>query len=59
MCFVSAITHRPLPSHPTTHAGGGFTNVDPESRRIVPEVNGRTKIKVGACGWLAGWLAGC
>lgn len=26
--------------------GGGFTNVDPESRRIVPEANGRTKIKV-------------
>lgn len=27
-------------------AGGGFTNVDPESRRIVPETNGRTKIKI-------------
>lgn len=27
-------------------AGGGFTTVDPESRRIVPEVNGRTKVKI-------------
>ncbi len=27
-------------------AGGGFTNVDPETRRIVPDANGRTKIKV-------------
>jgi magnesium chelatase subunit H len=26
--------------------GGGFTNVDPESRRIVPEANGRTQLKV-------------
>jgi magnesium chelatase subunit H len=27
--------------------GGGFTTVDPESRRIVPEnINGRTKIKI-------------
>eukprot|EP00204_Picochlorum_oklahomense_P000044 CAMPEP_0118801986 /NCGR_PEP_ID=MMETSP1161-20130426/3453_1 /TAXON_ID=249345 /ORGANISM="Picochlorum oklahomensis, Strain CCMP2329" /LENGTH=1410 /DNA_ID=CAMNT_0006729979 /DNA_START=72 /DNA_END=4304 /DNA_ORIENTATION=+ len=26
--------------------GGGFTNVDPESRRIVPDANGRTKIKI-------------
>lgn len=32
----------PLP----TTAGGGFTNVDPESRRIVPEAHGRTKLKV-------------
>ncbi len=27
-------------------AGGGFTNVDPESRRIVPDEHGRTKLKV-------------
>ena len=27
-------------------AGGGFTNVDPETRRIVPEPNGRTVVKV-------------
>ena len=26
--------------------GGGFTSVDPESRRIVPEANGRTKVKI-------------
>ncbi|KAI7837358.1 hypothetical protein COHA_008797 [Chlorella ohadii] len=26
--------------------GGGFTNVDPESRRIVPDEHGRTKLKV-------------
>uniref|UniRef100_A0A061S850 magnesium chelatase n=1 Tax=Tetraselmis sp. GSL018 TaxID=582737 RepID=A0A061S850_9CHLO len=26
--------------------GGGYTNVDPESRRIVPDANGRTKVKV-------------
>ena len=27
-------------------AGGGYTNTSPELRRIVPEQNGRTKIKV-------------
>ena len=27
-------------------AGGGFTSVDPETRRIIPEANGRTKIKI-------------
>ena len=32
---------------PPPPLGGGFTNVDPESRRVVPEANGRTKLKVG------------
>ena len=26
--------------------GGGYTNVDPESRRVVPEANGRVVVKV-------------
>lgn len=34
-----------LPAYPL--AGGGYTNTDPESRRIkVADVNGRVKIKV-------------
>lgn len=33
---------------PLPLSGGGFTNVDPESRRVVPEANGRTKLKVRA-----------
>lgn len=41
-CLDYSPTTLPLLPFP----GGGFTNVDPESRRIVPEANGRTQLKV-------------
>jgi magnesium chelatase subunit H len=50
--FALVLPPKPFSNlHPTYFrslfaAGGGFTSVDPESRRIVPEANGRTKIKV-------------
>jgi hypothetical protein len=45
-CWLLAYVAQPACSWFCNAAGGGFTNVDPESRRIVPDAKGRTKIKV-------------